>query len=68
MNAYATQGRILIGLLKRRAYTYLEMLMLGVSTCPWKRIREQLSGDEQLIKQKDAKGRTTWRVTKAVQA
>ena len=65
MNAYATQGRVLIGLLKRRAYTYLEMSMLGVSTCPWKRIPEQLSGDEQLIKQKDAKGRTTWRVTNA---
>lgn len=60
-----TQGRKLVALLKRRQMTYLEMLLTGISTCPWKRAQEQLRPSEQLVKGRDKKGRTTWRVVSA---
>lgn len=44
-----TQGRQLIALLKRRAYTTMEMLRTGISTCPWKRIDESLAHNEELV-------------------
>lgn len=47
-----TQGRKLIKMLKKRWITTLDMQMQGVSTCPWKRITEQLLLSEQLIKTK----------------
>ena len=59
-----TQGRALIAHLKRRAMTYLEMNMLGISVSPHKRVMESLQDGEQLVKAPDAKGRTTWRVVK----
>jgi len=52
-----TQGRKLISALKRRGMTTLEMLQLGISVCPWKRVTEALKEGEQLIKSK--KGRYT---------
>jgi hypothetical protein len=58
----STQGRRLIAALKKRPHTYLEMQLLMVSTCPWKRVQECLGWKEMLVKSKDAKGRTTWRV------
>lgn len=60
----ADQGRRIIAHLKRKALTYLEMNMLGISVSPHKRVMEQLLPSEQLLKNKDAKGRTTWRVVK----
>lgn len=64
-----TQGRQLISLLKRRQYTYMEMLLLGISTCPHKRIMESLKDDEAVSKGKKWLGgkeyATTWRVVKA---
>jgi hypothetical protein len=36
--------------LKRRPMTTLEMLNTGISVCPWKRIRECLADDEQLVR------------------
>lgn len=60
-----TQGRRLIALLKRKAMTYLEMNMTGISVCGHKRVMEALGPHEQLVKGKDAKGRTTWRVVAA---
>jgi hypothetical protein len=45
-----SQGRRLIDLLKRRPMTTLEMLNTGISVCPWKRIRECLADDEQLVR------------------
>ena len=52
-----TQGRKLISALKRRGMTTLEMLQLGISVCPWRRVTESLKEGEQLIKSK--KGRYT---------
>lgn len=43
-----TQGRKLIKLLKRQPMTTLEMLMTGISVCPWKRVRECLQDGETL--------------------
>lgn len=67
MSIYATQGRALISHLKRRPHTYMEMLAHGLSISPWKRIKECLADNECIVKAQDAKGRTTWRVTKAAQ-
>jgi hypothetical protein len=63
-NVYATQGRLIIDALKRRPYTYGDMLALRVSTSPWKRVRECLRHDERLVKG-ERKGLTTWRVVAA---
>ena len=57
-----TQGRRLINILKKRRMTYLEMLLLGISVCPWKRIREQLQDGETLVKSANEKGQLTWHV------
>jgi hypothetical protein len=59
-----TQGRKLINALKRRPHTYMEMLSLGVSTSPWKRVSECLGVGEQLVKTPNARGLTTWRVVR----
>ena len=60
-----TQGRRLISALKRRAYTYLEMNMLGISVAPHMRIVESLRDGEQIVKGKNARGLVTWRVISA---
>lgn len=65
MNKYATQGRLLIAALKRRPHTYMDMLMHGVSCSPWKRVSESLRHGEALVKGKNARGLTTWRVVAA---
>lgn len=57
-----TQGRRLISILKRREMTYMQMLLLGYSVCPWKRIAESLHAGETLVKRTNGKGRITWRV------
>lgn len=59
------QGRRLIALLKRRAYTNMEMLQTGISTCPWRRVIETLRDDEQVIKVLNGAGLVTWRVVSA---
>lgn len=56
------QGRRLINILKREPMTYLEMLMLGISVCPWKRIKEQLRDDEKLVKKTNHEGLIVWSV------
>lgn len=62
--AQQTQGRRLIALLKRRAHTYLEMNLLGISVSPQKRVAECLRDDEVIVKGR-RDGRTTWRVVGA---
>lgn len=57
-----SQGRQLIKLLKTRGMTNLELLMTGISTCPWKRISESLTEDEVLTKHKNHKGLNVYRV------
>jgi len=47
-----TQGRKLIALLKQRGMSTLELQQAGLSTCPWKRIIEQLRPNEELTKTK----------------
>ncbi len=45
-----TQGRRLIAALKRKPMTSMELQMLGISTCWWKRVQESLGPNERLIK------------------
>lgn len=54
----------MIALLKRRAHTYLEMNLLGISVSPQKRVAECLRDDEVIVKGR-RDGRTTWRVVGA---
>jgi hypothetical protein len=61
-----TQGRRLIEHLKRRAFTYLEMQMLGISTSPQKRIAESLYASERIVKKKGADGLIRWSVRRAI--
>ena len=64
-NVYATQGRCLIQALKRKPHTYMEMLRIGVSTSPWKRVQECLRDSEALIKTPGKDGLVRWRVVAA---
>jgi len=59
-----TQGRMLIALLRKKPHTYLEMLRYGISTSPWKRVKEALGVDEQISKAPNRQGLITWRVVK----
>lgn len=65
MNKCKTQGRLLIEKLRKKPHTYMDMLRYGISTSPWKRIREALGMDEQLLKVENRQGLVTWRVVKA---
>lgn len=66
---HVSQGRILIGYLRSKPLTAMEMLKLGVSVCPWKRVVESLRPDEKIVKGKRHLGGrrylTTWAVRKA---
>lgn len=66
-NRYATQGRLIVEALKRRPMTYMQMLALGVSVCPWKRVAEtlRLMPEWRLSTGKNRRGLTTWRVVRA---
>lgn len=59
------QGRRLISMLKTRSMTTMELLQLGISTCPWKRIDECLQEGEKLTKHKNQRGLNVYRVVKA---
>ena len=62
-----TQAQKLHAALRRKALTYLEMQMLGISTAPHKRLAEgmhYLKPGEKLVKG-ERKGLVTYRVTKA---
>ena len=74
MNRYATQGALIVEALKARPHTHMEMLGLGVSTCPWKRVSEWFDAHNFPPRWKLQKGRkylgegryvTTWRVVRA---
>lgn len=65
MNRHATQGKLIVRALKRRPHTYMQMLALGVSVCPWRRVEEAMRlhfSDHELVKGKTREGHTTWRV------
>lgn len=55
-----TQGRELIKLLKRRGMTTMELQDTWISTCPWKRISENLRPNEQLLKTKRERPGKRW--------
>jgi len=57
-----TQGRQLVSMLKRKGMTTMEMLQTGVSVAPWKRVSESLRPDECLVKTKNNRGLTVYRV------
>lgn len=65
----ATQGRRIISALKRRSMTSMQLQMLGISTCWWKRCAESLAPEEQLVLGKqylgDGKYVNTYRVVTA---
>lgn len=65
MKPTPTQGRRLIALLKRRGMTHMQMLSLGISTSPWKRVDESLLPTEVVSKTKNCDGLTVWRVVQA---
>lgn len=46
----------------RRPHTYMQMISIGVSASPWKRVMESLRIGESVVKETDKQGRTTWRV------
>jgi hypothetical protein len=57
---WSTQGR---------GPTYLDLLFLGISTCPWKRLQEPgalaaLKPGERIVRGKDAQGRVTFQITR----
>jgi len=63
-----TQAQKLLSALRRRGHTYMELLQLGVSTSPWKRLAEgerYLKPGERLERKKNAQGLTVLRVTRA---
>lgn len=64
MKPTPSQGRRLIALLMRKPMTYMEMLATGISTCPHKRVSEQLHDNETLIKTYNHRGLITWRVVR----
>lgn len=65
-NRYATQGQCIVAALERKPHTYGDMLRLGLSTSPWRRVLEALKhrGDRRLIKGTNARGLVTWRVVR----
>ena len=69
-NRYATQGACITVALMKRAMTYGDMLALGISTCPHKRVMEYLDRVPGLVLVKTEKKvgdrkLTAWKVKKA---
>jgi hypothetical protein len=61
-----TQGQKLLQACRRKAMTYGDLLALGVSTCPWRRLEEAkryLKPGEMLVKG-ERKGLVTYRVVR----
>jgi len=62
-----THAQKLLSALRRRSMTYMELLQLGVSTCPHKRLAEgahHLKPGERLERKKNAHGLVVLRVTR----
>lgn len=68
MKCKTTQAETLFRLLRRRAMTYLELQLTGISTSAWRRLSEEehkLAPKEKLVRKKDCAGRVAFRVVKA---
>lgn len=63
-NRYATQGACIVARLLKRPHTYGQMLALGVSTCPHKRVAEYLRGHAglALVKATGRDGLIRWSI------
>ena len=60
-----TQAQRLFSALRRKPHTYMDMLMLGISTSPWRRLTEaqsRLRPGERIVKATNARGLVTWRI------
>jgi hypothetical protein len=60
-----TQAQQLYTALRRKPHTYMEMLRLGISTSPWRRLTEaqsKLRPGEKIVKGVNARGLVTYRV------
>lgn len=55
-NTPKRQGDKLVEILKKRGLTTLEMNQLGISVCPWKRVKEAMPAGWKLDKS-ERKGR-----------
>ena len=65
MNKHTTrQGDKLIEILQKRGLTTLEMLQLGISVCPWKRLAECLPPGLRLDKSQRKGRHIVYRVVK----
>lgn len=58
------QGLTIIDYLKKRWMTYLEMEALKVSTCPWKRVPENIPLGWRLEKRTNRDGLIEWRIVR----
>lgn len=65
MKSRPIQGRRLIALLKRRPMTYMQMLATGISTSPWKRVKECLAPHEFVARSLNKDGLVMWSVVSA---
>jgi hypothetical protein len=63
-DCHRTQGQIVVAALKRRWMSYSDMLALGISLCPWKRVPDAIPHGYELKKRTNAKGLTEWRVVR----
>lgn len=60
-----TQGDKIARALKRTGHTYMEMLWLGYSVAPWRRVQEWLNKRPEWELRKGMRGSlVTWRVVK----
>lgn len=64
-----TQVDKLLHALRGRPYTYMELIKLGISVCPWRRLSDdEVSGHllkgERIVRKVNAKGLTTLRVVR----
>lgn len=69
-NRYATQGACITASLMKKPHTYMEMIGLGLSISPWRRVGEYLDRTPGLklvktTKKVDDRKLTAWLVVKA---
>lgn len=60
-----SQGQQLLNACRRRAMTYGDLLALGVSTCPWRRLSEaerHLKPGERIVRGTNKRGLVTFAV------
>jgi hypothetical protein len=59
-----TQGQKIVERLQKRWMSYSDMLALGVSLCPWKRVKDAIPEGHIVDKRTNAKGLIEWRVVR----